>query len=90
MIICEIKHSNYEYDKHFVFQSPVKIAEGMWVMCDTSKGECPGLVCECFEVDETTPLFKRYLKLMGATEPLKEVTGVFVPLSLLTRWIKKK
>lgn len=90
MIICEVKHSNDKYAKDFVFKSEYSIPQGMWVMCDTAKGDQPGIVSECFEVDEASPLYKRYLKLMGAYEPLKEVIGVFIPLSILKRIAKSQ
>jgi hypothetical protein len=87
MIICEVKQGYGKY----VFASKCKIKPDTWVMCDTRYGNRPGLVTECFEVEDTnSKLYKRYLDLLGATEPLKEVIGVYIPLEYVTEMIRKR
>lgn len=87
MIICEVIQGSRRY----VFTSKCKLKKGVHVMCDTQYGDAHGVVADCFEVQETDHiLFKRYLELMGATEPLKEIVGVFVPFKWLKAWAKEQ
>lgn len=85
MIICEVNQGGRIY----VFKSKYLIKEGTWVLCDTRYGEQPGIVKNSFIVDEKSKLFKRYLELNGATEPLKEVIGIFVSIDELNE-IRKR
>lgn len=80
MIICEVEQGG----KNYVFKAPCKIQKDIYVMCDTCKGERPGRVVCSFEVSEDSELFKSYLRAMGAYAPLKDVTGIFVPLKWLS------
>ena len=60
-------------------------------MCNTRYGEAPGVVAECFEVKDTgSALYRRYLELMGAKEPLREVVGVYVPFEWVETRMKEK
>lgn len=87
MIICEVLQGARKY----VFASRCKIAKDVHVLCDTQYGKSPGTVTECFEVKDTNSvLYKRYLKLMGAKEPLKEVIGVYVPFEWIEARMKHK
>ena len=87
MIVCEVKQGARTY----VFKSKYPIAKDMWVLCDTARGRSPGLVKECFEVnDEDSRLFQRFLELMGGYEPLKEIIGVFVSMDSLTELFRLK
>lgn len=87
MIICEVLQGSRRY----VFASKCRLKKGTYVMCDTKLGDQPGVVVECFEVNDTdSVLFMRYLALMGATEPLKEIIGVFVPFKWLKAWAKEQ
>ena len=86
MIIVEVQQGSRKY----AFTSNYKFKEGLWVMCDTVYGDSPGKVTDCFEVNDTdSELFKKYLKLMGAYEPLKEVVGLFVPMELIEQKFRK-
>lgn len=81
MIICEVEQTNGV----FVFTAPCKIEKGIYVMCNTMYGEAPGRVKRCIEVKDTKDeLFRAYLDATGAYEPLKEITGIFIPLKWLT------
>lgn len=87
MIICEVLQSSTRY----VFTSKCRLKKGTNVLCDTKYGDQPGIVAECFEVKDTdSALFRRYLALMGATEPLKEILGVFVPFTWMKAWVKSR
>lgn len=80
MIICEVRQGSGRY----VFASKYIIKEGTWVLCATRYGKNPGQVVASFKVDDTEePVYKRYLECMGATEPLKEVIGIFVSMETL-------
>lgn len=85
MIVCEVKQGGRIY----VFKSKYLIKEGTWVLCDTRYGKHPGVVKNSFIVDEKSKLFKRYLELTGASEPLKEVIGIFVSVDELNE-IRKR
>ena len=85
MIICEV----FQSGKLYVFKSKCQISKGTHVMVDTKYGDTYGVVGECFTVskDEAeSDLFKRYLNARGAYEPLKEIIGVFIPMT----WVAAK
>ncbi len=85
MIVVEVLQGG----KRYVFTAKCKIGKGVHVLCDTRYGESPGVVKECFEVKDTdSALYKRYLELMGAKEPLKEVIGVYVPFKWMMARLK--
>lgn len=87
MIVVEVLQGG----KRYVFTAKCKIGKGVHVLCDTRYGESPGVVKECFEVKDTdSALYKRYLELMGAKEPLKEVIGVYVPFEWVETRMKEK
>ena len=87
MIICEVLQDGRRY----TFTAKCKLGKGVNVMCNTRYGKAPGTVAECFEVHDTgSVLFRRYLELMGAKEPLKEVVGVYVPLEWVEARMKEK
>ena len=80
MNICEVRQGS----GRFVFASKYLIKQGTWVLCDTRYGKQPGQVVDSFKVDDTdSKLYKKYLACMGATEPLKEVIGIFVSMETL-------
>lgn len=80
MIICEVNQDN----KIYTFKAPCLIERGIYVMCDTIYGEKPGMVVDSFEVTDTeSKVFEKYLEARGAYLPLKDVTGIFIPL----RWL---
>lgn len=86
MIICEVQQGA----RKFVFESRCKIAKDVNVLCDTCYGKAPGIVKDCFEVQDTdSVLFKKYLSLMGATEPLKGIIGVYIPMEWCEARIRK-
>lgn len=87
MTVVEVLQGGHRY----VFSARCKIGKGVHVLCDTRIGEAPGIVAECFEVDDLdSDLFRRYLELMGAKEPLKEVIGVYVPFEWVETRMKEK
>lgn len=85
MIICEV----FQDSKLYVFKSKCQISKGTHVMVDTMFGSSYGVVAECFTVSKEeaeSDLFKRYLNARGAYEPLKEIIGVFIPMT----WVEAK
>ena len=85
MIICEV----FQRGKLYVFKSKCQISKGTSVMVDTVFGDTYGVVGECFTVSKEeaeSDLFKRYLNARGAYEPLKEIIGVFIPMT----WVEAK
>lgn len=87
MIVVEVLQGG----NRFVFSAKCKLGKGVLVLCDTRIGETPGVVAECFEVEDIhSPLYKRYLELMGAKEPLREVVGIYVPFEWVDARMKEK
>ena len=87
MIICEVLHGGGRY----VFSSKYNLQKDQYVLCDTRYGKAHGIVKECFEVTDTeSVLYRRYLELMGAREPLKEIVGVYVPFELIETGKRKR